>query len=171
MSWLQAAVCVSHPIVRSVRISALKKRHPNEVIHLRQVEVLDREGKNWALATNGARAKQASVHSTVELNGAQFLIDGNFKTANHTAHGAPSNSVCEITLASPVAVHEVVVHNVAWNPRWHSSERLHGSVIELLDDRRSVLLSHTFSKSTEPELFHSADSKYQWTWRLYPGAF
>ena len=143
-----------------VRISALNKCHPNEVIHLHQVVVFDREGKNWALATNGARAKQASVHSTVERNGAQFLIDGNFKTCNHTAHGAPSNSICEITLASPVAVHQVVVHNVKWDERWHSSERLDGSIIKLLDDRQSVMLSHTFSKRTEPELFHSADSKY-----------
>ena len=99
-----------------VRISALNKCHPNEVISLHQVEVFDREGKNWALATNGARAKQASVHGIVERNGAQFLIDGNFKTtSNHTAPGAPTNSICEITLASPVAVHQVVVHNVGWN--------------------------------------------------------
>ena len=56
---------VSYKHILHVRIFAGDKCHPNEVIHLRQVEIFDHTGKNWALATNGGQAKQASVHSTL----------------------------------------------------------------------------------------------------------
>ena len=132
-----------------VELSAAGKAQPKDVIHLRQVEAIDSNGVNQALAANGGTAWQASCH--MDGRGADKLIDGEFESSNHTAHG--KDSTTRITLKHPTDVHELVIHNARWSERWQSSERIAGSVVRLLGENRSVIWSHTFSKAVDPGLF------------------
>ena len=150
---VRRAACPAWPAVRYVELSAAGKAQPKDVIHLRQVEAIDSNGVNQALAANGGTAWQASCH--MDGRGADKLIDGEFESSNHTAHG--KDSTTRITLKHPTDVHELVIHNARWSERWQSSERIAGSVVRLLGENRSVIWSHTFSKAVDPGLFQADD--------------
>ena len=138
------------PAVRYIELSAAGKSHPNEVIHLRQVEVFDSSGTNQALSTNRATAWMGSMHGSVAT--ADKLIDGDMDSgSNHTAHGGDSTT--RITLAQPTDVYALAIHNVTWNAQYKSSERLVGSVVKLLSEDKSIVWTHTFSKAEDPSLF------------------
>ena len=141
--------------VKTLVFKASHRGHPNDVIHLRQVEVYGFDGLNYALATNGALATQASLHEGKPGLGADKVIDGNLTTFNHTKHG--SDSTTTITLLEAVRVERIVIHNVAWNDKWKNSERLEGATMRVLDEHGNALVVHTFSKSGEPRLFKGPD--------------
>ena len=135
--------------VKTVELSASGKSFPNDVIHLRQVEIFDKAGKNWALSSNGGAARQASTHKAKNGSptGAEILVDGDLNTNNHTAH--KKDSTTRITLPAPVVVARIVIHNI----RTENAARLNGSTITAKSASGRIVWAHTLQSSTSPDLF------------------
>ena len=137
--------------VQIVELSAAGKSFPQDVIHLRQVEIFDKAGKNWALSSNGGAAWQGSSHKAKNgtPTGAERLVDGDFDTNNHTAH--KKDSTTRITLPAPVNVARIVIHNI----RTENAARLNGSTITVKSAAGRVVWTHTLRTSTSPDLFEA----------------
>lgn len=138
------------PKVRMLRIFA--KRNP---IYFRQVEMRGVDGTNYALSSMGGKAEQNPTHRDAQRTyHAEFIIDGNLKTGNHT-HPGPSGSWVTVTLAQPQRIAEVIIYNNPLIGQGGVRKALsaEGHELELVDEDGNTCSHLVLSQRSHPEFF------------------
>ena len=142
------------PKARRLIISAIHKSSnvPGaNCIHLRQIEVYDKHGTNWASLNRGGIAHQSSNHWN-DKNCADNLIDENYTTINHTSSKDKTATVT-ITLSHEIEVSMIKVVNMKNSQQYPHGDRLEGTLMKLEDEAGNQTSAHYFSRVSEPELF------------------
>ena len=114
-------------------------------IHLKQVEVYDSNGINWAASSRGAIASQSSTHKDMH---AINIINEDYSNCNHTSS---SDKFATVTIELPheIEVSRVKVVSLKNSEKWPHGDRLEGTLIKLEDDQGRITSEHRFSRTLQ----------------------